>query len=42
MCSTDKEPEIDKECHFDISSIDFTFGIDYNDLDKSPGFFDGS
>ena len=34
MCSTDKEPEIDKDCHFDITSIDFTFGIDYNNLDK--------
>jgi len=34
MCSTDKEPEIDKDCHIDIRTIDFTFGIDYSDLDK--------
>lgn len=34
MCSTYKEPEIDKECHIDISTIDFSFGIDYSDPDK--------
>jgi len=34
MCSRDEDPEIDRECHIDISSIDFTFGIDYSDLDK--------
>ncbi len=34
MCSTDKEAETDRECHIDIATIDFTFGIDYNDLEK--------
>lgn len=34
VCSTDDDPEIDKECKIDITIIDFSFGIDYNDLDK--------
>ena len=34
VCSTDDEPEIDKECNIDITTIDFSFGIDYNNLDK--------
>ena len=34
MCSTHKDPEIDKDCHIDIRTIDFTFEIDYSDLDK--------
>ena len=33
-CSTDKDAEIDKECHIDISIYDFTFGINYNDPGK--------
>jgi hypothetical protein len=33
-CSTDDVPEIDKECKIDITTIDFSFGIDYNDLGK--------
>ena len=33
-CSVVDEPEIDKECRIDISTIDFSFGIDYNDRSK--------
>ena len=33
-CSADDEPEIDTECRTDISAIDFTFGIDYEDQAK--------
>lgn len=33
-CSREEEPEIDRECHMDISGIDFSFEIDYNDPDK--------
>jgi len=39
MCSTNKEPETDKDCHIDIRTIDFTFGIDYSNPDTylNPG-----
>lgn len=30
-CSRNDEPEIDRECHIDISILDFSFGIDYSD-----------
>ena len=33
-CSNDDEPEVDKECKIDIDTIDFSFGIDYNDPGK--------
>jgi hypothetical protein len=33
-CSRDDEPEIDRECHMDISILDFSFGIDYNDTSR--------
>jgi hypothetical protein len=33
-CKTDDAPEIDKPCKIDISFIDFSFEIDYNDPDK--------
>jgi len=38
-CSRDNEPEIDRECHIDISNHDFSFGIDHNDPVKylTPG-----
>lgn len=33
-CSKTVVPEVDKECRYDIETIDFSFGIDYTDLDK--------
>ncbi|MCK4992154.1 MAG: hypothetical protein KAS29_16770, partial [Bacteroidales bacterium] len=33
-CKTDNDPEIDKECKIDITTIDFSFGIDYNNPNK--------
>lgn len=34
-CSRNEDdPEIDKGCYIDISNLDFTFGIDYNDTSK--------
>lgn len=33
-CKRDEEPEIDRECHVDISTLDFSFGIDYKDPAK--------
>lgn len=30
-CSRENEPEIDRECHIDISGYDFTCGIDHGD-----------
>ena len=33
-CKADDEPEIDKTCKTDISHIDFSFAIDYDDPDK--------
>lgn len=33
-CKKEDEPTVDKECKIDISTIDFTFGIDYEDQDK--------
>jgi hypothetical protein len=32
-CSRDDEPEIDRECHMDISMLDFTFGMDHDNPD---------
>ena len=33
-CSRTEEPEIDQGCYFDISNLDFSFGIDHNDTLK--------
>jgi len=34
MCTQEQEPEINKECTIDIDSIDFSFGIDYEDTEQ--------
>jgi hypothetical protein len=38
-CSKGNEEEIDKECHINIDTMDFTFGIDYENPEKylDPG-----
>jgi hypothetical protein len=33
-CSREVKPEVDRDCHIDISTYDFSFGIDYNDPGK--------
>jgi len=33
-CKNEDEPIVDKECKIDIGTIDFSFGIDYEDRDK--------
>ncbi|MEN8227453.1 MAG: transglutaminase domain-containing protein [Bacteroidota bacterium] len=33
-CCKNEEPDISKECKIDIDTIDFSFGIDYNDPGK--------